>query len=70
MSVHALLRERLGIEVAVVQLFQFTTVQSLARHLSEGEHATARQIERGRATGSRRRQLLDGSRTRPPRSTR
>jgi amino acid adenylation domain-containing protein len=70
MSVQALLRERLGFEVAVALLFQFPTVQSLTGHLSEAEHATAPQVERGRATGSRRRQMLDDFRTRPSRPTR
>lgn len=67
MSVHELLRDRLGADPPVAKLFQYPTVHALARYLSECEQGVSAQVERGRATGSRRRRLLDGARGRPPR---
>jgi aspartate racemase len=61
---HQLLCERLEIELPIVKLFQYPTVHALAWHLSETEPAVSKQIERGRATAARRRDLLDAARAR------
>jgi amino acid adenylation domain-containing protein len=58
-QVQGKLRERLGREISVAELFQYTTVRGLAEHLSQGEEASA-EVARGRERAEIRRGALRG----------
>jgi acyl carrier protein len=62
--VQAGIQERLGREVAMVDLFRFPTVRTLAAHLEGGEDGEGESAERGQARADARRAARGGRRAR------
>lgn len=71
-QVHRRLQERLGRELAIVELFQNPTIESLSRHLakpaprSRATEAHTERDERGQLARSRTQQVLHRRTNRPP----
>ena len=57
LQAHARLRERFGSDMSIVELLQYPTVRSLARHLKDGETSTAA-LEEVRVRAKMQRQAL------------
>jgi hypothetical protein len=51
-------REELGREVSVIEMFQFPTVSALARRLRVGAGGSAEQVGRGRGRAKIRRSMM------------